>query len=408
MAAQQKHQDLISNESVPGKYGNAATAVKRHPVIRAAGFNGHSQLRAEKDVDLSQFEDITVGLEQTDGLDILFAGWSTTVFTNSKGEIWSLGHQILRQLDQEHTGHEAKPQIIPECAFGDHNGLLGFVYSNGALALISQEQPREKELRAQSFTVRLSEPDSPPLGFVAVAGNDRVAVTFRQAPNARLCHVEEFETLGKFVDWYGEPANQKHRPIAHHMIPGRPKQLIASTAGFLKLMESGEVYSWGDPRYQSLGRAITGDGATPADRPGIIEAVGGLKIDKIATGGWMSAALSKDRALYLWGASKLPGSEHAIKCLSQADPGEPLLVIIPDDKGQPLDILDVGIGVGHIAVLAADSDSRQIYVCGNNGNGQLGIGSEEQFLDDWTKVDGSGDVQRVLCGPNSTYCFAVR
>lgn len=403
MAVDQKHQDLISSEIATAKNGHTNVSV-----IRAAGFNGHSQLRADTKADLSQFEDITVGLKATSDVNILFAGWSTTVLANAKGEIWSLGHQKLKQLDKQHHGCEEESQTIPKCAFGNHNGLLGFVDNNGGLTVISQNETGEKESGAQSIPFPLSEPDSPLLEFVALADNERVAVTFRQASNARLCHIEEFMTLDKFLEWYREPANQKYRPTAHHMVPGRPKQLLASAAGFLMLMEGGEVYSWGDPRYLSLGRATTGEVATPASQPGIVEAVDGLKIDKISTGGWMSAALSKDRALYLWGAPKLPGSEHVIKCLSQVSPGEVLLVSIPDENDQPLDILDVAIGVGHIAVLVADGDIRRIYVCGNNRNGQLGIGGEEQFLDDWKKVDGCEDIKRVFCGPNSTYYIVLR
>ncbi|KAH9825791.1 guanyl-nucleotide exchange factor [Teratosphaeria destructans] len=187
-------------------------------------------------------------------------------------------------------------------------------------------------------------------------------------------------------------------------VSGTPKQLVANTGNFFLLTRAGEVHSWGDPRHQTLGRPIA---ESPADQPGIIEVLQGLRITKLASGGWTSAALSEDGALYLWGAASMPGHKDAgIKCLREADAGEMVLVEIPGDDGEPADVLDVAVGEGHVAVVTAHAGGNRLYVVGQNRNGQLGLGSDQAFLEDWVEVDVMRGLERVVCGPKCT--FAVR
>ncbi|KAF2766050.1 RCC1/BLIP-II [Teratosphaeria nubilosa] len=186
-------------------------------------------------------------------------------------------------------------------------------------------------------------------------------------------------------------------------VPGKTKQLVANTGNFFLLTEAGEVYSWGDPRHRSLGRAIA---ESPADERGIIEALQGLRITKLASGGWTSAALSEDGALYLWGAASMPGHKDAgLRCLREADAGEIVLVEISGDDGEPADVLDVAVGEGHVAVVTAHADGDRLYVVGQNRNGQLGIGSDREFLEDWVEVEAMRGVTRVVCGPKYTFAF---
>ncbi|EMC94914.1 hypothetical protein BAUCODRAFT_72592 [Baudoinia panamericana UAMH 10762] len=168
-------------------------------------------------------------------------------------------------------------------------------------------------------------------------------------------------------------------------------------------MESGDVYSWGDPRYQSLGRRIVGDDSTPADKPGIVDALAGVRMAQIASGGWMSAAVSEDHAMYLWGAG-MPGSEKRIRCLPS--PGEVGLVCVAESSdGEPLDVVDVSVGDGHVAAVAADGERKRIFIVGDNKYGQLGAGSVADFVDEWSEIVLSPDVQvqRVVCGSKATF-----
>ncbi|KAK0259219.1 hypothetical protein LTS09_006043 [Friedmanniomyces endolithicus] len=288
--------------------------------IFCAGLNAHSQLQKDTTDDVHRFTPMELPSDEPGEADMLFPGWSNTVFQNGI-RVWSQGFQ---NLETTISNESDKDGGHPHTAFGNHEGLLGLLSPSGDLSVVSPAP------ESAPSTLKLITTDaSPAIRHIALAGTDRIAVTFRQAPNGRLCHVAEFANLEKFLAWYRDPSNADSYPDKHHMLAGRPKQLLANMSSLLLLMEGGEVYTWGDARYQSLGRSVVGEGATEADRPGIVEALGGLRIAKLATGGWLSAALSEDHALYLWGAASEPGCEGSIKCLREAGAGEVALVELP-------------------------------------------------------------------------------
>lgn len=153
---------------------------------------------------------------------------------------------------------------------------------------------------------------------------------------------------------------------------------------------------WGDSRYQSLGRQ-TGEDSAPADKPGVLEGLQGLHIVKVACGGWLSAALSADGALYLWGSTD-PTSESPVRCVI---PGEIALVEIPTiEDSELLDVVDMAVGDNHVAILAGSAD---LYAVGANGGGQIGLGDDVEFAEDWQYVHHFSQVQSVHCGPKSTF-----
>lgn len=128
--------------------------------------------------------------------------------------------------------------------------------------------------------------------------------------------------------------------------------------------------------------------------------LGGLVIEYIGAGGLQAAAISEDKALYLWGAAA-PGGEDRIKSL---EPGELSLVTISDSPdSEPLDVTSVSFGSDHIAAVA----NGGLYVAGRNSNGQLGIGRGDAFLADWHKVEHLSEVHQVICGPCSTFALAA-
>lgn len=180
------------------------------------------------------------------------------------------------------------------------------------------------------------------------------------------------------------------------MIPGRPKQLIANTATFMLLMEDGKVFTWGDARYQSLGRSISPNAS--ADKPAIVDGLDGMRVVKIASGGWMGAALSDDGALYCWGEAHVSGSDAAVKALKV---GEVSLVEMPVEPGQePMDIVDMAVGNNHIAVVA---ENGHLFVVGDNRNGQLGLDDRAAFEEEWQEAAQLVNVRKVFCGPEATF-----
>lgn len=345
--------------------------------IWTAGFNAFQQLSSHEG-DVWEFEPLAPALISTNNeeLEIFYSGWSSTAL-RCGSRIHSLGFQNFT-IENSAVAESTDPRS----PFGsDQHGLIGCLNPEGRVLLLHGPGTDGKATLAPT-----GDSESPPISNLALAGNGRVAVTFKQAPNARLTHVAEFVSFEQFIKWHSDPSSAENYPAEHHMLPGRPKQLLANGANFILLMEEGEVYTWGDPRFRTLARPISGADAVPADKPGIVEALGGLDITSIQCGpgvGWLASALSEDGALYLWG-TPMPGEDGVIRCLSGAGAGEVALVkIIPESDAEPLDVISVAIGRNHVSVI---TDGGHLFVVGDNGNGQLGLGRESPFLEDWTRV----------------------
>ncbi|GIZ38986.1 hypothetical protein CKM354_000237900 [Cercospora kikuchii] len=255
-------------------------------LLYAAGFNAHKQLNPTTTEDLRDFEAVSTDAK---GPRVLFAGWSTTVIIDGT-RVLSLGYQ---RIDQD-LGPIAQEL---HSAIADHDAFKACVDDAGRLYVVEDDRSGGHILVCKSVD------SSPRIGRLALASNNRIAMTAKQAPNGNLCHLTEFETYESFLKWYEDPSGEGNYPVGHHMLPGRPKDLRSNVATFILLFHDGSVWTWGDSRYQSLGRRVTGDGATPAHQPGVVEDLGGLVIESIAAGGWQAAAISEDKALYLWGAT---------------------------------------------------------------------------------------------------------
>jgi hypothetical protein len=357
--------------------------------IWTAGFNAFHQL-SDSEGDLWEFEPFQ---SRDRDLDILYSSWSSTA-VKTGFRIYSLGSQDFTT---------DLPAAVASSFGDDVNGLLGLLDSQGGVHLLSDSSKQDS---ATATFIPSGGPEAPRISNLAIAGNGRLALTFKQAPNGQLTHVAEFASFDNFTKWHKDPSEADNYPAAHHMLPGRPKQLLANGGNFILLMESGEVYTWGDPRFRTLARPTAGADSTPAEKPGLVEALGGLKIESVQCGlgvGWLASALSEDGALYLWGTT-MPGEDGALECLREAGPGEVALVeILPDPDAEPADIVSASVGRNHVAVVA---DVGHLFVIGDNGNGQLGLGKEQPFAEEWTRVPSLNNLARVVSGPKSTFAFA--
>jgi hypothetical protein len=363
------------------------------PKIWAAGFNAFQQLSSHEG-DVWEFEPLVPDFTSTNNeeLEMFYSGWSSTAL-RCGSRIQSLGFQNFTT----ETPAVAQSTHLRNPFGSDQHGLIGCLDSEGRVLLL-----RGGGDGKTTFTP-MGDSESPPISNLALAGNDRIAVTFKQAPNAHLTHIAEFASFDQFVKWHSDPSSAENYPAEHHMLPGRPKQLLANGANFILLMEEGEVYTWGDPRFRTLARPISGADAVPADKPGIVDALGGLNITSIQCGpgvGWLASALSEDGALYLWG-TPMPGEDGVISCLNDAGPGEVALVeIMPETNAEPVDIMSAAIGRNHVSVV---TDGGHLFVVGDNGNGQLGLGRERPFVEEWTQVPSLRGLQQVVAGPKATF-----
>jgi hypothetical protein len=367
------------------------------PKIWTAGFNAFAQLSSHEG-DVWEFKPLTPDLTPVNNeeLEIFYSGWSSTAL-RCGSRIHSLGFQNFTT----ETPAVAQSTDLKSPFGSDQHGLIGCLDSEGRVLLLQDPGADGKTTFAPT-----GDSEAPPISSLALAGNERVAVTFKQAPNARLTHIAEFASFDQCIKWRSDPSIAENYPAEHHMLPGRPKQLLANGANFILLMEEGEVYTWGDPRFRTLARPISGADAVPADKPGIVEALGGLNITSIQCGpgvGWLASALSEDGALYLWG-TPMPGEDGVISCLNDAGPGGVALVeIIPERDAEPLDIISAAVGRNHVSVV---TEGGHLFVVGDNGNGQLGLGRETAFVDEWTQVPSLHNLRRVVAGPKATFVLS--
>ena len=179
---------------------------------------------------------------------------------------------------------------------------------------------------------------------------------------------------------------------ATHFIQSPLLSLLASATSFTALTATGEVLTFGSPLHaRSLGREPTV--SDPAESPGAIPSLGGIPIEKVAAGGWIGAAMSQDRDLYVWGGRA--GEEKKIKALPDLSDDEPVRLV---DINGGVDVLDVGVGSGHIVALTTEGE---VWAAGDGECGQLGTGGR-RFEEDWVRIRGDwedrGKVVGVGCG----------
>lgn len=354
----------------------------------ASGFNAFSQLSSDSGKDLTVPREL-LSFQDGDNTKLLFAGWSeTTLYQQAKGKE---SGSILRLGSTKITQEAPLPDVIT--GFGDHNGLLGILSRKGGVAFTEENQ-----IEAHTATTdSLSDEEAPGIAYSAVAGNGHVSVVLTSA-NSPRSSILEFKSFDGFRQWFDDEVNDLHGPTFSHSVPGRIAQLVANVTGFVCLTQDGNVYTWGDARHSSLGRGVT---ETEANSPGLVDSLAGIQIKKIASDGWMTAALSADGAVYLFGTGT-PGTQHSLSCLDGLISTEAALVDI-EEKGEPLDFLDVAVGDGHVLLLAEDG---RVFAAGDNRNGQLGLGQKAlTYIKDWREVI-MPDQRRciaVFAGPKSSF-----
>ncbi|KPJ09177.1 RCC1 domain-containing protein 1 [Papilio machaon] len=142
------------------------------------------------------------------------------------------------------------------------------------------------------------------------------------------------------------------------------------------LTDFGHVYTWGSGKRFQLGHGDIED----IDKPQEVDALAGIKITKIAAGGYHCLALSEFGDAYTWGWNDegqlgiLDNVEHP----SIENPIQysiPKLIDIYDENGEivTIDIVDIACGSKHSALKLADNT---VWTSGYNKYGQLGLSSK--------------------------------
>ncbi|KAK4242100.1 E3 ubiquitin-protein ligase HERC2 [Achaetomium macrosporum] len=203
--------------------------------------------------------------------------------------------------------------------------------------------------------------------FTCVSRNDAIETVL---PFFSYTRVRDNGTLHQYASIRNLLSNSPS-----HTFPNFPDitQLVAYETGFAALSSTGQVWTWGDERYAAcLGREPSDD--SPADTPGLVPDLEDLPtgpVIKLVAGGYVLAALTAGNDLYCWGHA---GRSPILHDLS--DTPSPVVI---DDK----DIVDVAVGDAHMLALTADGE---VYVTGDNANGQLGLPGVRSTTT-WTRID---------------------
>jgi hypothetical protein len=208
----------------------------------------------------------------------------------------------------------------------------------------------------------------------------------------------EFSSLETLKHWIRE-GQQEMRPSLITL----PKeqmwtQLLSNATTTTALSSDGRVYTWtSDPRYpKCLGRRPDDD--SPSSIPALIPYLSETNITKIASGGYLTAALSDDGELFLWGQT-CPGTDGSLKVLvsspssnqeEEDDQDEFIKTVKLGVDGNETRVTEVAIGSGHVLVasesIVGGKVQRTVWAAGQCENGQLGIGTTSEFLGEFTSI----------------------
>lgn len=305
-----------------------------------------------------------------------------------------------------------------------HNGVQGYLTADPPL--ISFFRAKGRDGAFECFPLRHSREV---LG-IRITSADRVLVsTKRTARHPDGC-VFEVPSLQQLVEGLRHRGNNNVHPHSFEdevRCEFAPVQWCTNATTMTALDRQGRVFTYAsDGRYpKCLGRP-SGD-PDAASRIDIAQPIPYLEhctVVKIASGGYMSAALSEDGELFLWGQA-CPGAKGELNVLKDR-------AVSPDDRGRVekdsnseaefvriLDVaiegrlarvVDVSIGWGHILV-AAEVDkgngevARAVLAAGEGGSGQLGVGSKVPFAEDFVEVEAlrGKKIRDITCAGYSSF-----
>lgn len=166
----------------------------------------------------------------------------------------------------------------------------------------TEEEDENKESSTEHVNTPTSTPDVPtdlqPSSDTSVPASS-VTPDNEESP---VCMVTtacgDYHNLG--LDSSGQ-AYSLPSPLHFSSMPGgaqpRVKQVVCGKEHCMLLTEHGQVYSWGGGTRGQLGHGTL----TSEESPKLVMALDGMRIVKIAAGGWHSAAISEFHDLYMFG-----------------------------------------------------------------------------------------------------------
>jgi hypothetical protein len=337
-------------------------------------------------------------------ITILWASWCDLVYTitddsNTRTIIYT-GTSLTATQQSEFTSPTSKINLAlsrPECRlsfFGSamHDGVRGYICDDKIT--IFGTPAEQAELGDQYRGIATWTLPSP-VAEVVMCSDSSLILAHKQGPDDTES-ITTFLSFQALKDYCSKAADAEFERLATFT----PTQLVTNATTATALSPNGHVYTrTTDPRYPfTLGR--------PPTNSSVFEPVlylSELTIAKIASGGYMTAAISSEGELFLWGQAN-PGTKGELGVLHKLDynqkPNPKDTVIWGDTEqdeyvrclnvfinGVEAAVEDVAIGTGHILITARNGRSeRVLFTAGCGSEGQLGIGRTVEFVSEFEEV----------------------
>jgi hypothetical protein len=400
--------------------------------LYAFGFNGCFQLQPDP---LIRNISTPVCVLQAKAIRVLWASWCDAVIAhqNTSGH-WTLQYTgnglTAAQKDHIFDSKDLKDATNADLRevrfFGTvmHDGLQGYVlHSNGACEYevvifatdqdieqgVSEIQKYELEDEIESLAISIGS-----------GGGIFVSMSLYSDDERLILHLKDLQELRGLLTTGSltSSANYQRRLASFY-----PKQLCSDSTTETTLAMGSVYTSASDPRYpRCLGRSYEGTANFK-----VVPYLSEMNITKIASGGYMTAAISAEGELFLWGQA-CPGSADELAVLKagvHSDGGEKGSnwhgISVEEDqdefvkclkvriKGEEARVYDVAVGHGHILVAAQAQVvgtplRRAVFAAGDCSRGQLGITTVHDFVEDFVEVSelrGRNIEQLVVAGWSS-------
>lgn len=338
------------------------------------GYNGFQQFNALcSNGDKLLIEDIITEFSRCSNfkekdITLVSASWSDILVVNNNSiTIFGFFNDKLGQCVSL-TPPFKEP--IVQCAYG--KGDYFFVTQSGSLWIFNAEHNLWKNISSIFKTEVIS--DSKPTEIIKVSCGETLTAAISKSGLA-----------------YCVPNVLPEKEEIKDVACGKEHGLL--------LTATGSVLAWGGGSRGQLGH---GD-LESSDVPSEVEALSGLRVVKIAAGGWHSAALTDEGDLYTWGWNKQ--GQLAFPLLSDDIEGVSVLPV-PRAVELPEDVFveDVSCGASHTVIKLRDGS---VLGCGWNKWGQLGL-KGVKYCDRMTLLPLPPKVstKSIHCGPWCTFILA--